>query len=31
MLDTAELALAISQFFTSRDPSAYGNLAFGHP
>jgi len=22
---------AISQFFTSRDPGAYGNLAFGHP
>ena len=30
MVDTAELALAISQFFTSRDPGAYGNLAFGH-
>ena len=31
MLDTAELALAISQFFTSRDPDACGNVAFGHP
>ena len=30
MLDTAELTLAISQFFTSRDPGAYGNVAFGH-
>ena len=30
VLDSAELALAISQFFTSRDPGAYGNLAFGH-
>ncbi len=30
MLDTAELAIAISQFFTSRDPGAYGNIAFGH-
>jgi|GEM_PF-4515078 len=29
MLDTAELALAISQSFTSRDSGAYGNLAFG--
>jgi tellurite resistance protein TerC len=26
----AELALAISQFFTSRDASTDGNLAFGH-
>lgn len=30
VLDSAELALAISQFFTSRDPGACGNLAFGH-
>ena len=30
LLDTAELAEAISQFFTSRDPRASGNLAFGH-
>ena len=30
VLDSAELALAISQFFTSRDPGAYGSLAFGH-
>ena len=30
LLDTAELAEAISQFFTSRDPGAQGNLAFGH-
>ncbi len=30
MLDTAELALAIRQFFTSRDPDACGNVAFGH-
>ena len=30
MLDAAELTLAISQFFTSRDPRASGNLAFGH-
>jgi Ca2+-binding EF-hand superfamily protein len=30
VLDTAELALAISQFFTSRDPGASGNAAFGH-
>ena len=30
MVDIAELALAISQFFTSRDAGAYGNLAFGH-
>ena len=31
VLDAAELTLAISQFFTSRDPRASGNLAFGHP
>ena len=30
MLDTAELTLAISQFFTSRDPEARGHLVFGH-
>ena len=30
VLDTAELALAINQFFTSRDADARGNLAFGH-
>jgi len=30
LLDTAELAEAISQFFTSRDPGAHGSLAFGH-
>ena len=30
MVDIAELALAISQFFTSRAAGAYGNLAFGH-
>ena len=30
VLDTAELTMAISQFFTSRDPGAPGNLAFGH-
>jgi len=30
LLETAELAEAISQFFTSRDPGAHGNLAFGH-
>ena len=30
MLDTAELTLAIRQFFTSRDPGARGNVAFGH-
>jgi tellurite resistance protein TerC len=30
MLDTAELTLAIRQFFTSRDPGACGNVAFGH-
>ena len=30
MVDIAELALTISQFFTSRDAGAYGNLAFGH-
>jgi Ca2+-binding EF-hand superfamily protein len=30
VLDTAELTLAISQFFTSRDPGARGNVAFGH-
>jgi Ca2+-binding EF-hand superfamily protein len=30
LLDTAELAEAISQFFTSRDPGSRGNLAFGH-
>jgi tellurite resistance protein TerC len=29
MLDAAELTLAISQFFASRDPGARGNLAFG--
>ena len=31
LLDTAELAEAISHFFTSRDPGDYGNLAAGHP
>jgi len=30
MVDIAELALAISQFFTSRDADTDGNLAFGH-
>jgi hypothetical protein len=30
LLDAAELAEAISQFFTSRDPGTYGNLAVGH-
>ena len=30
MLDTAELTLAIRQFFTSQDPGACGNVAFGH-
>jgi hypothetical protein len=30
LLDTAELAEAISQFFTSRDPGTYGSLTFGH-
>jgi len=30
LLDTAELAEAISRFFTSRDPGTYGNLAVGH-
>jgi tellurite resistance protein TerC len=29
MLDAAELTLAISQFFASRDPRARGNVAFG--
>ena len=29
VLDTAELTQGISQFFTSPDPSAPGNLAFG--
>jgi hypothetical protein len=29
VLDTAELAAAISQFFTSPDTTAPGNLAFG--
>jgi tellurite resistance protein TerC len=30
VLDATELTLAISQFFASRDPGGYGNLAFGH-
>jgi len=30
LLDTAELAEAISHFFTSRDPGTYGNLAADH-
>jgi Ca2+-binding EF-hand superfamily protein len=30
VLDATELALAISQFFASRDPGGYGNVAFGH-
>jgi tellurite resistance protein TerC len=30
VLDTTELTLAISQFFASRDPGGYGNVAFGH-
>jgi predicted tellurium resistance membrane protein TerC len=30
VLDKAELTLAISQFFTSPDADAHGNLAFGH-
>jgi len=30
LLDDAELAVAISQFFVIRDPGARGNLAFGH-
>ena len=30
VLDATELTLAISQFFASRDPGAYGNVAFGH-
>ena len=30
VLDAAELTLAISQFFASRDPRARGNVAFGH-
>lgn len=30
VLDTVEFTLAIGQFFTSRDPRARGNLAFGH-
>lgn len=29
VLDAAELAQAITQFFTSPDPGAPGNLAFG--
>jgi hypothetical protein len=29
-VDIAKLALAISQFFTSRDVGADGNLASGH-
>jgi len=30
VLDATELTLAISQFFASRDPGGYGNVAFGH-
>jgi tellurite resistance protein TerC len=30
VLDIDELTLAISQFFSSRDPAAGGNLVFGH-
>ena len=30
VLDVAELTLAISQFFASRDVGAQGNVAFGH-
>ena len=30
VLDVTELTLAISQFFASRDPGGYGNVAFGH-
>ena len=30
VLDATELTLAISQFFGSRDPGGYGNVAFGH-
>jgi Ca2+-binding EF-hand superfamily protein len=30
VLDAAELTLAISQFFASRDPRASGNITFGH-
>jgi hypothetical protein len=29
-LDAAELTLAIRQFFASRDPDGYGNVAFGY-
>jgi tellurite resistance protein TerC len=30
VLDAAELTLAIREFFASRDPGGYGNVAFGH-
>ena len=30
VLDATELTLAISQFFASRDPGGYGNVAFGY-
>ena len=30
VLDATELTLAIGQFFASRDPGGYGNVAFGH-
>ena len=30
VLDATKLTLAIGQFFASRDPGGYGNVAFGH-
>jgi hypothetical protein len=30
VLDTAELELAISRFFASRDPGGDGDVAFGY-